>query len=133
MYPGSFLATIDHIKIIISACFPFYYLAETKTTSIISATITVNKWNTTEINLKLHPELHGQPMTYFLISRERYTKNNNEKRIPWDNSINNMLNFTLRKLNPNTWYTFDVELRDKDSNISGPRMKTPLFWKTTCE
>jgi len=45
----SFLTTIDYIKIIISACFPFYYLAETKTTSIISATITVNKWNTTEI------------------------------------------------------------------------------------
>ena len=105
------------------------FSAETKSTSVIYATITQNTWHSTEINLMLHPDLQGLSMTYFLTNSERYTKNKKEKHITLDNS-STMLNYTLKNLTSNTWYSFDVELRDNGSNIPGPKLKSPLVWKT---
>ena len=98
-------------------------------TSVKSARLKHNTWNSSEIEIILHPELKGREMTYNLISRELHSQTPS-KIIQWDNSKNTKLDFTIRRLKENCWYSFDIELKDKGSSKSGPKMKKLLIWKT---
>ncbi|XP_066935383.1 uncharacterized protein [Clytia hemisphaerica] len=106
-------------------------LASSFKTSVQSGNVKINTWNTSTIHMVLHPELKGKPMTYILLQKELYNpRARPERRIPWTNVKNSWLDFTLTKLNPNTWYSFDIELRDRDSKEPGPRMAKPIIWQT---
>ena len=107
----------------------FFFSAETMSTSVESARVKHNTWNSSEIEIILHPELSGREMTYILISKELHSPNP-PKIIPWENSRNTKLDFEIKRLQEDTWYYFDIELKDKGSLKSGPKMKKALIWKT---
>lgn len=98
-------------------------------TSVKTARVKHNTWNSSEIEIILHPELKGKEMTYILISKQLHSQSP-PKIIPWENKRNSKLDFTIRRLQEDTWYYFDIELKDRNSFKIGPKMKKPLIWKT---
>lgn len=71
-------------------------------------------------------------MTYILISKQLNSEEP-PKRIEQDFVKTTWIDFEIKNLQENTWYQFDVELRDKGSSKPGPTMREPLKWKTKGE